>query len=427
ETWLPALVKGDDIFGGSVDNQMYALLTSEDQRVISPVNRLLDHPELDKELSVKAWPLLAKIGDVPSRTRVFEKAVNDGNEALLRALNSAPDVYNAVPENAQLLEKLFIHEKTSLRMEGLRLAARWKTSQYAGLLSKNMASASDINEKLQGYRTLFALGETDAVLDAARNSTNQETRTTASVVWIESDVNAAADNAVTLLTNLDDPQLATRIFSTFCRMEAGPGILLKVLEGKTLNENIASAGLTVIQTSSLNLAELEKTLRKVGNIKSVGIEMTREEKDQLIKDAIESGNSYRGRQIYRRTDLLCQTCHQTEGEGGFSGPDLSTVGTFLEPGSILESILNPSSEIKQNYETVLLTRKNGELISGLLHRKTSNSTLIRLSNSDIVEIPAEEIEKVDVSPMSLMPPGLTSRLHRDELRDLLAYLMSLGK
>ena len=114
------------------------------------------------------------------------------------------------------------------------------------------------------------------------------------------------------------------------------------------------------------------------------------------------------------------------GVGGLAGPDLTTVGSYMTPNSILESILNPNSDIKQGYETVILTKKNGEVISGLLHRKTNNATLIRLVNGKIIEVPTAEIEGLDVSPASLMPPGLTRNLHKDELKDLLAFLISLG-
>jgi putative heme-binding domain-containing protein len=98
----------------------------------------------------------------------------------------------------------------------------------------------------------------------------------------------------------------------------------------------------------------------------------------------------------------------------------------MTPNSILESILNPSSDIKQGYETVIVTKTDGEVLSGTLYRKTDSATLLRQANGEILSIPAAEITKVDVSPVSLMPQGLTASLHRDELRDLIYYLTHLG-
>ena len=426
EAWLPTLVKGDKIFGGSPDKQLYALLTSDDPRVISPIDKLLGQTGVDSDLSKRAWLLLAKIGDAPTRTKVFAKAVKEEDVSLLRAMANAPAANDAVPENLELLLPLFDSEKPPLRVEGLKLAGRWKAGKYAETVVKNLQKTTNRNEKLEAYRALAAMGSIEIVIKAAKSATDPVDRAVASAVWIEEDTEAAADNAVDLLTGIESTELAELIFSTFRRLEEGPGALRLALEGKTIPEKVASVGLAITQTSGLNLKDLEEALRKSGNIKAVGIELSREEKDQLIQEALTSGNRYRGQEIYRRRELMCATCHRINGVGGLSGPELSRVGSFMTPNSILESILNPGADIKQNYETVLLTRKNGEVISGLLHRKTNNSTLIRQANSDLVEIPADEISKIDVSPVSLMPMGLTSNLHRDELKDLLSYLLNLG-
>jgi putative heme-binding domain-containing protein len=156
------------------------------------------------------------------------------------------------------------------------------------------------------------------------------------------------------------------------------------------------------------------------------MDMEPKEKDQLIQDAMATGNLYRGQILYRKKELLCTTCHRVNSMGGLSGPDLSTIGTFMTPPAILDAVLNPTNDIKQGFETVILTKNDGEIVSGLLDRKTDKATLIRMANSEIVAIPASEIANIDVSPVSLMPTGLTRNLHKDELKDLLAYLMSLG-
>ena len=98
----------------------------------------------------------------------------------------------------------------------------------------------------------------------------------------------------------------------------------------------------------------------------------------------------------------------------------------MTPGSILESLLNPSTDIKQGYETVIVTRKNKTIVSGLLQRKTDTAVLVRDPSGRVVSIPVAEVAKIDTSPVSLMPPGLTASLRRDELVDLMSYLTTLG-
>jgi putative heme-binding domain-containing protein len=74
-----------------------------------------------------------------------------------------------------------------------------------------------------------------------------------------------------------------------------------------------------------------------------------------------------------------------------------------------------------------VTRKDQTLVSGLLQRKTDTAVLVRDPSGSVVSIPTGEVAKIDTSPVSLMPPGLTSTLRRDELVDLMSYLTTLGK
>ncbi len=143
--------------------------------------------------------------------------------------------------------------------------------------------------------------------------------------------------------------------------------------------------------------------------------------------AQKAGNAERGREIYQRQTMLCSTCHLIDNRGGKLGPDLTTVGSYMTPESLLESLINPSSSIKQGYETVLVTTRDNSLVAGLLQRKTGDSVLLRDTTGKVTAIPNRNVAKIDVSPVSLMPPGLTASLRRDEMVDLLKFLTSLGK
>ncbi len=424
--WLPAFASRQVVFGGDVNKQMYALLTSNDPQVIPHITNLLNNPDLENSLANDGWLQLAKIGDAVARSKVLEKAASEGNSLLLSAMVNASEANDAVASNLALLEPLISHEDINIKRESLKLAGRWKAQQFEALVTDRLSDSSSQQEKLAALRALRSMGKLNKVVEMTRSPHDLSTRTTAYTVWIEEAPAKAANDAVDFLSSLESTELAELIFNTFRRLEEGPEILRKALAGKKIPEDIASVGLKVVHTSGLPLGDLDQALRKAGSIKAIGTQMSKEDKEQLIKDAVENGNVRRGQKIYRRPELLCGSCHRTERVGGLSGPDLSTIGSFMTPNSILESMLNPNSDIKQNYETILVTKTNGEVVSGLLHRKTDNSTLIRMANSELVEIPSGEIEQVDVSPVSLMPIGLTRNLHRDELKDLLAYLMSLG-
>ncbi|MCP4730436.1 MAG: hypothetical protein GY872_10215, partial [Roseibacillus sp.] len=69
--------------------------------------------------------------------------------------------------------------------------------------------------------------------------------------------------------------------------------------------------------------------------------------------------------------------------------------------------------------------KNKEVRVGTLHRKTKSEVQLRDATGKITSVPSDQIANVDSSGVSIMPPGLTGSLRRDELLDLLHYLMNL--
>ena len=97
----------------------------------------------------------------------------------------------------------------------------------------------------------------------------------------------------------------------------------------------------------------------------------------------------------------------------------------MVPEGILESLLKPSKQMKQGYETVVIALENGKVLTGTLHRKTESAVLLREASGKITSVPSDQIDTLDSSAVSIMPPGLTNSLRRDELLDLLHYLMHL--
>lgn len=151
------------------------------------------------------------------------------------------------------------------------------------------------------------------------------------------------------------------------------------------------------------------------------------DRQAVLTRAKSSGSFTNGEKLFHRADLLCATCHRVNGKGGYLGPDLSTVGTYMTPESMLDSLINPSADIKQGYETVVVNLTDDSVISGLLQRNTETSVLVRNPAGEVTSIPKENVRKLDASPYSLMPPGLINNLNPGELADLMAYLIGLGR
>lgn len=136
-------------------------------------------------------------------------------------------------------------------------------------------------------------------------------------------------------------------------------------------------------------------------------------------------NFSQGKMLFAAT--LCSSCHGMRGEGGASGPDLTQIGTRFSNKDILESIIDPSKVISDQYAATVLTLKDGSTIYGRL--KNEESGKYYMATNPFAPQSVEVVLKKDVvekklSDVSIMFPGTINRLNKEELKDLLAYMVS---
>jgi len=83
-----------------------------------------------------------------------------------------------------------------------------------------------------------------------------------------------------------------------------------------------------------------------------------EEAEEEFRPPIFSGDTNRGREIFRRQP--CIQCHRVGLEGREIGPELTKIGASQTPDYILESILNPNAVIVRGYkQTIILWKQAG--------------------------------------------------------------------
>ncbi len=147
-------------------------------------------------------------------------------------------------------------------------------------------------------------------------------------------------------------------------------------------------------------------------------------------EAIEAGQGPRdfaaGRNLFHA--VACVACHRFDGAGGDIGPDLTTVANKFSTRDLLTSIVEPSQVISDQYGSSIVTRRNGTEVFGRVNEKDGGDLEVYPMDpkADPVLIPAADVAAVKASPISQMPQGLINSLNADELRDLIAYLMSRG-
>jgi putative heme-binding domain-containing protein len=135
------------------------------------------------------------------------------------------------------------------------------------------------------------------------------------------------------------------------------------------------------------------------------------------------GRPERGRAIYLNSKTLaCVTCHRMEGVGGNVGPDLTRLWDTQSIEKIMESILEPSREIKEGYQTFVATTKKGQVFTGLKISQTADEVVLRDASAKDVHIATRELEELVASKQSLMPDNVIGQLTYDQFIDLVAFL-----
>ena len=147
----------------------------------------------------------------------------------------------------------------------------------------------------------------------------------------------------------------------------------------------------------------------------------------LVQDSLSHRDFERGKMIF--SAVLCSRCHAIQGEGADVGPDLTQLGTRFSTKDMLESIIIPDKAISDQYASIAYTLKNGESIVGRQINEDANFYYIAQNPFDsktIRKISKKQVGSTKISTVSVMLPGLINGLNPDELRDLVAYLMSGG-
>ncbi|MFN9040167.1 MAG: hypothetical protein ACK5YO_27980, partial [Planctomyces sp.] len=73
---------------------------------------------------------------------------------------------------------------------------------------------------------------------------------------------------------------------------------------------------------------------------------------QLAAEALQSGDAARGAILFHQPQSLCSRCHST-GQSAVSllGPDLTALPADTTDAHLVESVLQPSKEIRRGYES----------------------------------------------------------------------------
>ena len=128
-------------------------------------------------------------------------------------------------------------------------------------------------------------------------------------------------------------------------------------------------------------------------------------------------------------DAQCIVCHRFGNEGGSVGPELTSAASKYSRPDILESILEPSKVISDQFQNSNIVTKDGEDVSGRITDEDEQRLIVMpslLTPDATITVPLSKIARRESSKVSAMPTGLVNQLTREEILDLIAYIEAMG-
>ncbi len=147
----------------------------------------------------------------------------------------------------------------------------------------------------------------------------------------------------------------------------------------------------------------------------------------LLDEGLQNRDYEHGHRSYRAAK--CVVCHRFAGEGGALGPDLTNVSGRYSRQDLISSIVRPNQVVSDRYASTEIKLKDGTTRIGHVYGETDGKLRVALNPLQphkTTEIPKNRVTSTKKVKKSFMPPGLINQLNREEVLDLMAYLLSRG-
>lgn len=393
--WLPALQAGQ--LAATADATRLGLLVRYDGSAdtLAAVRELLARLQTPANTRASLLRILAEHGDTADLARVLMLNEPVALERLLPVVvRSARLRLPAPPANAaRLLKPLLADGNSQIQGEALRLAGIWKLAELKPELIARAASSPAAMDGL-------------VALDPA----------------------AAADLFVKRMQTAEAVAGVDSLLEPFLNRKDALDLLVTGLATIPPSGTNARAALDFLNQRGFQHAALLNALTTaVGTRPTQRWQWSDAFARELAVEVRESSDAARGREVFHRAELACLACHRVGGEGGIIGPALDTLGTAQPVDFIIGAILEPKKEIKEGYEAYEIETKSGDLLTGYRIRSDREQVVLRESaDTETITLRREQVQ-TERPAGTLMPPGLVDSLTREELRDLVAYLATLGR
>lgn len=234
----------------------------------------------------------------------------------------------------------------------------------------------------------------------------------------------AAEPKVKLPTARADLDTGKKLFAVNCALchgpkgEGGRGPMLALAKLKRAPDdaalvNIIEDGIRGTEMPGADTMSLHEVRQVAAFVRSMG----------RVTAKPVPGDTAHGAELYKSKG--CNGCHTVKGDGGFVGPDLSSIGISRSAAFLRESLVEPEKAVPEGYMLIAITPKSGAAVTGVRVNEDSFSIQIRDNAGRSHSFWKTDLDRIEKQKGKSAMPSYKDRLSETELTDVVAYLASL--
>jgi putative heme-binding domain-containing protein len=105
------------------------------------------------------------------------------------------------------------------------------------------------------------------------------------------------------------------------------------------------------------------------------------------------------------------------------GPPLSDV-KVKPPEALLSDILDPNRMFEARWSAYQIDTHDNRFLSGIVESETPDAVVLAMMGGAKETLPRSAIKEMKSLDRSLMPPGLEAGITKEQMSDLLAFLLA---
>jgi len=437
--WVDAVLKGDwklDAGGPAAERAArekqleFALGAIEPGLAGKALGKLLAEQTVPADGSGPWIELIGRSGSAEHLTQLFNRLVSGEIKGpvatrVLRALAEAARSRSLRPTSDLKAIGAFLQSPDAdFVTETLRVSGPWQIRPFVPLYAQQARSETP-GLRAAALDALRDTGGPEAVAalhDLCGDTQPAPLRRRAVAALAAVDLKGSLAQIADVITDQTSEGDAIEAWRSALSAKGAPDTLAQGMP-RTLTKPVAAAGLKAARELG---KKGEKLAAVLAPLAGEAVPTTTENFADLASQTVSSGDPAAGEEIYRRATSTCAVCHAIGGAGGKVGPELGTIGASAPLDYIIESLLVPNAKVKEGYNAVTLTLKDGTVAMGVPVRESGNDLVLRnAAGQEQTLVKANITGRENLG--SIMPPGLLEPLKPRERLNLYAFLSQLGK